>query len=430
MLRLPPVRNPLFRKLSSVRVGLVFLAALALVCVLGTFLPGEESMRLVFGTGWFAALLGLNAVSIACATYRHLSETIPLDDRPVFFRGPEDYGNLRVNDSIASARGEADLDAVETVLRSLGYRAVRREKGAISALAGRCQHWGSVVAHLGVILILVGAAIDLAMGVRGEVVLREGESTDRYFTEESGPDGKPLGFELRLIDFETTLHPNSSVPDKFISTVEILDGPTHLRREVEVNRAQRYGGFVLHQNSYEPAPEISRYVLDLRDARSPTPRPIYVEANVGEPIDVPGAPGYTLSLEETGQTVQCAIREPGGAVFAHDLSATPSEMSARLAADEPKGRFHVERWEKIEAYYSVLGVMRHPGIPAIYLGCLLMIAGPTISFAVRRRRFWALWSEETGRIYLGGRSRYATSHLERDVAEIVKAIRKGATENA
>ena len=66
------------------------------------------------------------------------------------------------------------------------------------------RYLGCLGAHGGLLLILLGAAVGTAWGVKGRLNLHEGESSNRFFVTRS--DGKvvaqPLGFELRLDDFE------------------------------------------------------------------------------------------------------------------------------------------------------------------------------------------------------------------------------------
>jgi hypothetical protein len=66
------------------------------------------------------------------------------------------------------------------------------------------RYLGCLGAHGGLLLILLGAAVGTAWGVKGRLNLHVGESSDSFFVPRS--DGRvtarPLGFDLRLDDFK------------------------------------------------------------------------------------------------------------------------------------------------------------------------------------------------------------------------------------
>jgi len=66
------------------------------------------------------------------------------------------------------------------------------------------RYLGCLGAHGGILLILLGAAVGTAWGVKGRLNLHEGETSERFFVPQA--DGRvtsrPLGFGLRLDDFE------------------------------------------------------------------------------------------------------------------------------------------------------------------------------------------------------------------------------------
>jgi len=65
--------------------------------------------------------------------------------------------------------------------------------------------WGHMVSHLGVVAVLVGGAIGNIAGYRGFIDIHEGEVVDELDVTQGGRrtgEKRPLGFELRLDDFE------------------------------------------------------------------------------------------------------------------------------------------------------------------------------------------------------------------------------------
>jgi len=169
-------RNSFLREfleiIGSVRLGIVLLVVLTVVSLLGTVILqrpgthgqsadlvdyyGEGQYKLlagfgltdVFHTPWFHALLALFAANILCATIVNFS--------------------------------------------------LRPEK------------LGFLLAHAGVLLVLVGGAVYRFSGDKGTVLLRRGETTRTYRSERTRND-RPLGFAMTLDRFDTELYPGEVV---------------------------------------------------------------------------------------------------------------------------------------------------------------------------------------------------------------------------
>jgi len=171
-----PRSNSLLRSLvelaGSIRLGVVLLVALAASSVLGTVilqstLPGGDALSLtdrygettcrlfealhltdVFHAWWYVALMGLVALNVLCATIARFS--------------------------------------------------VRLEK------------LGFLAAHLGVLLVLVAGAIYVRFGDKGLIVLREGETADKYFSRRDR-FYHDLGFSVTLKRFRIAHYPGQMV---------------------------------------------------------------------------------------------------------------------------------------------------------------------------------------------------------------------------
>jgi hypothetical protein len=71
------------------------------------------------------------------------------------------------------------------------------------------SRFARLLAHLSLIVILAGTSIGAVWGVKGQMALREGESSNRFFVPASGGAGMkelPLGFTLRLERFRLDLY--------------------------------------------------------------------------------------------------------------------------------------------------------------------------------------------------------------------------------
>ncbi len=66
------------------------------------------------------------------------------------------------------------------------------------------RRFGSLLAHLGLVVTLAGACLGSVWGIKGRIDLHEGQTTNRFHS--TGPEGRmqqhPLGFKLALDDFQ------------------------------------------------------------------------------------------------------------------------------------------------------------------------------------------------------------------------------------
>jgi hypothetical protein len=134
---------------ASTRTAVVLLGVIAAATILGTILPNPIALEYVYGRVWFQALLGLLGLNLAaCMVWRK-----------------------RV---------------------------------------GLARIW-SLLTHLGILLVLVGALVTLVSSERGRIQLKPGMKTDRFVSEDPtrahSQQGEPLGFTVRLKDFRLAFHP-------------------------------------------------------------------------------------------------------------------------------------------------------------------------------------------------------------------------------
>ena len=96
---------------------------------------------------------------------------------------------------------------------------------------------GRLLAHLGILVILLGVAIGSIWGVRGRLGLVEGEQKDRFVASIRGATGHeeiPLGFSLKLEDFRLELRE----PDFRLRLFETGEGSMKLLKSVDPSKGR------------------------------------------------------------------------------------------------------------------------------------------------------------------------------------------------
>jgi len=132
-----------------------------------------------------------------------------------------------------------------------------------------------------------------------------------------------------------------------------------------------------------------------------------LELRAGERVVIP--------RQELGTAAAASAKQEEAS--SHQTSAEDLPSTAGQAA-----RYSLAGFERVQAYQTILGVTRNPGIGAIYIGCFLFSIGPIVAFCARRRRIFASVDRKTGRFYLGGRAQRAVGVLARDFDRAARAV--------
>ncbi len=185
--------------LGSLRLAITLLILLAAVCTVATFYESSHGtpavQAAVYQTAWFAALLTLLGLNVAISMIR---------------RYPF-----------------------------------------------RLHHTGFVMAHVGVVLLLVGSLISLHFGLDANLALYEGESSSWLEGAPAGgsatapPERIRLPFEVALLDFHSDHYPGSRMAATYESLVRVDDPEAGtFEHRISMNHPLRYRGYVFFQSSY------------------------------------------------------------------------------------------------------------------------------------------------------------------------------------
>ncbi|GAB4316465.1 MAG: hypothetical protein Kow0059_08950 [Candidatus Sumerlaeia bacterium] len=279
------LRTDAVRTLGSTTFGLTLLLLILIVAGVGTFFPYETAVERIYRTPWFFALLALLAINHALsAAITLVFHTLPMF-RPHYRRSRSAFAALKHRIELQGR--SAEMDSGGESVAGGGQRPLYPRPSLISALADHladCNYtvhrrghllyahrnlwgrFGGTVAHIGLILVIAGGMIQITSGVSGQVLLLEGETTNRLVYERHGRTiVRDLGFDLYLRDFDIGFYPNTRRPQRFISHLDVLDsaGDTVARGVSEVNNAFFFGGWTFHQNSYSEISDVRRYQITL-----------------------------------------------------------------------------------------------------------------------------------------------------------------------
>jgi len=443
------------RFFSSVKLAITLLIILAVASILGTLIPQGRSAEeyaarygglagvlirlqftVLYHSFWYIALLGLFGLNILVCTLARLSSKLRRARRPHVAADPKSLAASKVKDRIkrpgplSSVRPET-----EKAFRAAGYKVRLTAEGGRASLFGRKRIagiFGSDVVHLGLLVILGGAIISGFGGFKTQLPLKEGETAP-------SPDGS---FEIRLDKFTTELYADGNIKD-WKSAVTILENGAPLRTaSIEVNHPLSHQDFNFYQMSYgfdwttttvevwakkksDPA-FLKKFVLKpgeraaLGDAEGTE---IFIRRFLPDFVLGEGNLPETRSFQPNNPAALVEGVRGGQRVFDGWIFANYPDFAQMHGAEGADLSFELKKYSAGQT--SILEVTRDPGVPWIWLGCLLVMGGLGLAF------YWPTWEiravleESQGKteIVLGGHAAKSRDRFDKEFAAVAAALR-------
>ncbi len=415
----PQLHATLWNRLCSLKLTLVTLFLLAGGSVLGTILPqglplsdyqqrlGPVAARIIqvlqlhdmYHSWWFMGLLGLFAVNlVACSVHRlpGVWRQVAVPD----LTPPTSRLQSRAQSCTwqESQSPEQVAQRLAAMVGSRFARVRRNEKDGTIWLFAHKQAWsrlGAYVTHLAILVILLGGVIGGFGGFQGYVTIAEGQSVD-HLSLSATQGVKPLGFSVRCDQFTVDYYDNSDRPREFRSLLTILeDGrevPGQVRVPVRVNHPLQYRGLTFYQSGYGVDAYLFRFSVTPKTGGEPFElvMPSDKSGSLPDGTSVVIA-GYVPDFDGQGPAAGLQLFYPDGehgrAMAFHDPELISGDRSAPYA-------FRLLSID--QRFYTGLQVSRDPGVPIVWIGCLLLVVGTLAAFYFSHQRLWLQLHSEGG----------------------------------
>ncbi|MEN8139829.1 MAG: cytochrome c biogenesis protein ResB [Thermodesulfobacteriota bacterium] len=393
---------------ASLPLALCTMAALAASAIVGTIIPqnlpgdqyvasyGQGSSLLIrfmqlddmYGSWWFLGLWGLLTANILVCSLERLPRVLKVlgrDNLAVSARELE-RRHLRQSWQVGLAPA-ATVVCLARHLKGRGWPCQIRESGQGTLLFSQRGGWSRLavyLVHLAVVIIIIGGVVGRLWGLQANLELVESQGVDSLVSP-AGNKRLPLGFTLRCDGFSLDHHGDGSVKD-YQALLTVLDGDKELlNQRVAVNHPLHFRGLTIYLSDYDSFHE---FILRLQS-------------------------------QGRGQKKEILILPYQQTVEWRDLLLEVSQV--RLAGREPVVRAMQIRWQEgggatREQWFTVnqpvalaggqyslaasqlhgvnLQVRRDPGLPLVYLGFVLLLAGLSVGLTVSHRRIWLLVTAE------------------------------------
>jgi cytochrome c biogenesis protein len=297
---------------------------------------------------------------------------------------------------------------------------------------GRFSRLGVYIAHLSLLIILVGGIIGSLFGFKGFVNILEGETVDHFFVRGKNTNlSRALPFSVRCDDFNVSFYDLKDRRDEryvkeYTSLLSVIEnGKEVLKRTVEVNHPLHYKGLAFYQSSYGALQRIT-LGIQKKNKKEKT----LLEAEEGETIEVREMNAflrilaYAPQVHTMGEGVQVALLRP-------NQQPRVFWVVKGLAQVEPQTgeEFAISFEGKTTREYTGLQVTRDPGVWVVWIGCGLMIFGFIVSFFFSHQKVWVRVSKGGGgEIVLAGstnKNRVAFEKTFQQLAIELRSTEKG-----
>ncbi len=349
-------------------------------------------MFYVFNSVWFRGITVLLMTSVLACSANRAPHLWKLTVHPRIRMTESFFGHAPLSMAVTSAATPERATAVlDSALRSRRFRTITEtdaETGTTYLYAdhNRWGPFGTVIAHLSLVLILVGALVGATFGFRQDgLAVAVGSRVDI---------GNGTGMSVEATRFADSYYENGSPSDYASDLVVYKDGQQVGAATIRVNQPLRVGDVTLYQSFFGAAAAMR--IAD-KDGK--------VVFDEGVPLQWPDKDGKhvvgQITLADAGLTgyviapasgeVDAAIK-PGQIQV--ELYKTGSEStpvaSEILTQGQPSTMAGLDVTFVRERQFTGLIVAKDPGALFIWLGCFFLIAGTALVFFFPSRKAWAL----------------------------------------
>ena len=318
-------------------------------------------------------------------------------------------------------------EAIQSHFKREFHHLKRNEtESAISLFSekGRFSRLGVYIAHLSLIIILIGGLIGSFYGFKGFVNILEGETVDQVGVRvKDKVVQKPIPFSVRCDDFKIAFYDvpgNQQYVKEYTSILTILEkGKEVLKKTVQVNHPLHYEGLTFYQSSYGSLQEATVGIQSKSKKEK-----ILLKIHEGETLPIPTSNAfirmvrYLPQFHNLGEGLQMILLRPNQPPQPLWALKDPSKI------DQGDVEFIVNFEGITIQEYTGLQVAKDPGVWVVWIGCALLIVGLIVSFFFSHQRIWVRIPKDRGKqIVVAGSTSKNRVGFEKVFERLVGGIR-------
>ena len=395
-----PVRQ-ILNFLSSMQLGIILLLLLALISVFATLRPMEIAIDNVYKSKWFIGIMAFTALNLLLCTVERMGPLTRLAFKPRQVMSAAEIGKMSIQRAI-KVKDTDPLAKAESIFRKNGLHVVANESPEGKVLfgeKGKLGYFGSIVTHLSLLLILLGAMYG---GLTGFEDRNGGYAGNNFFVAKGG-------FRVDINEVRMIQEEDASVRPKVFSDVVITRGGQEVKKgTIAINQPLRFDGVTIYHSTFLNVSSVK--LTDLETGETATEK--FFE---NDRIDLDSAGTYIQLM----QFFPNFTMRQDGRPTTKDYNPINPVLAGVLVKDGQRVANAFLQLNKPEVFETAAGdvevvltsfenaavysIAKNLGRPYLFTGSLLMVLGLYMSFFFFPRRFWAIYDEKKSTLLIGGR---------------------------
>jgi cytochrome c biogenesis protein len=389
--------------------GLALLLVLAAVSAFATTLDMERAVEQIYSSWWYITIFAFVSLNLLLCTLQRVRPLFRLAFRPHAALSAVDITRFPASRMI-DVRGVANpLTASVEAFTTQGLRVTTTEGPSGTAVfgeSGRLGYFGSLISHISLLVILLGAAYGV---VTGYDVTNGGWVGSQFLVREGD-------FTVEINDIRMVQADDPRIRPRVYSDVTVRRGEEVLTEDtVSINYPVRFGGTTIYHTTFLHFPVLRLTDLETGDTGSSrflAGDRVYLDANRTAYIALGEFyPHFSMREDGTPFNVDYRPLRPvaAGVLMRSNQQHGPVFLPINKAHvfETPGGRVEVVMTGfDLGAVYSI---SKNLGRPYLFLGSLLLLAGLYISFFIAPVRCFALLCEDGTLLLCGSNNRNRVS---------------------
>ncbi len=342
----------------------------------------------IFSSVWFKGIIVLLTTSILACSVNRFKGLWKTAVHPRTKMTPVFYDRAPHSETIdAAVATDAALADVTKTFKSHHYRTVVERDGdeiAVYADRFRWAPFGTLMAHISLVMILVGALVGGTWGFNnGEFAVPVGSTV---------PVGNGTGLSVKALSFNDSYYENGAPSDYAADLVLYKDGQQVAAQTVRVNQPLGYGDVNIYQSFFGAATDVTVKDAGGTSLFSQGVPLLYTSDGGARRIGqfllpeqgltvlvVAAASGEVDPTLKPGM-VQLEVYKTGDAAQPLDMKVVEQGKPAQVAG--------LTMTFDRERQFTGLIVAKDPGVPFVFGGAILLIVGLFLVFFFPSRRIW------------------------------------------
>lgn len=416
----------IFNFLSSMQLGIILLLLLAVISVFATLRDMQDAIRTIYTSWWFVGIMSFTALNLLLCTLERVGPLSRLALKPKRVMSAEEIKRLQVNRAIKLRKTALDPLAVAGEAFRAGGLQVNVSDGpdgpVLFGEKGRLGYFGSIVTHLSLLVILLGAMYGALTGFETR---NGGMAGDTFYVPEGNFHATVHSVRMEYLDDAGRIRPRA------VSDVSITRNGREIKREmVSINDPLRFEGISIYHSTFLWVAHVE--ITDPQTGRTEGPVKFldgdrYALQDKGIQINALAFfPDFTMT--PTGQPTSRSYK-PNRPVLAYRIIEGGQPL--------PWGLLELNRPEKVETpggpveltltgfeNVAVYSIAKNLGRPYLFAGAVFMVIGLYMSFFLFPRRFWAVFDASSSTLHVGGRGYRNRLGIEQAMERIESEIRQ------